>query len=192
PARELLRRVLRALAKERARPAEEHPARTHAEAGNRFPSTRLRDWVTARDRTCRAPGCSLDATRCDTDHTLAVTDHGHTLAENLGPLCRRDHRFKHDPDTGWTVQQTRRGRFEWISPTGRIHVREPERYQPLGDPIARAGPPPALDEYRPRRGRPGEPRPNKHGIATWASLDTSSYLRHRAATLTGQTDEPPF
>ena len=189
---ELLRRAVRALARGRARPDDEHPAHTRAEAHKRLPSTRLRDWVTARDRTCRAPGCSVDATGCDADHTLAVTDGGQTAADDLGPLCRSDHRFKHDPDTGWSVTQTSPGRFAWTSPTGRVHVLEPEPYRPLSDPVPRTGPTPALDDYEPRRRPPGEPRANKHGIVTWASLETASHLRRRAATLADQTDEPPF
>lgn len=112
----LLRRAARALTRERGRPPEEHPAHTQAEAGNRFPSARLRDWVQSRDQTCRAPGCSVDAVGCDTDHTLSVVDGGRTVAADLGPFCKGDHLFKHDPDTGWIVRQTRPGRFEWTSP----------------------------------------------------------------------------
>jgi hypothetical protein len=193
---EFLRRAARALARERARPSDEHPARTSAEAGSRFPSTRLRDWVTARDRTCRTPGCAADATGCDLDHTLAVIDGGRTVAGDLGPFCRGDHLFKHDPDNGWSVVQPRPGRFEWTSPTGRVHVREPEPYIPLPDPVARTGPPPALLDHERRPGLPGRPRPNKHGLVTDASLATAAHLHRRARRSAGEPvvspDEPPF
>jgi hypothetical protein len=45
-----------------------------------------------------------------------------------------------DPDTGWTVIQTSPGRFAWTAPTGRSHIREPEPYDPLPDPIPRTDP----------------------------------------------------
>ncbi len=190
--RELLRRAGRALARERARPPEEHPAHTQAEADNRFPSDRLRDWVESRDQTCRAPGCFTDAVGCDTDHTLAVIDGGRTVAADLGPFCTRDHLFKHDPDTGWTVHQTRPGRFEWTSPTGRVHLETPEPYRPLPDPVPRAGPPPALPDHLPHPGPPGRPRANKHALVTDASLDTARRLYWRADRRTTTPSEPPF
>jgi hypothetical protein len=189
---ELLRRAGRALARERARPPDEHPAHTQAEANNRFPSDRLRDWVQSRDQTCRAPGCSTDAVGCETDHTLAVVDGGRTVAADLGPFCKGDHLFKHDPDTGWTVRQTRPGRFEWTSPTGRVHVEQPEPYRPLPDPVPRTGPPPALPDHLPSPTPPGAPRPNKHGLVTDASLDTANRLYRRVGRITTTPEEPPF
>jgi hypothetical protein len=188
----LLRRAVRALARERGRPPEEHPAHTRAEANNRFPSTRLRDWVESRDQTCRAPGCFTDAVGCDTDHTLAVIDGGLTVAADLGPFCKGDHLFKHDPDTGWTVRQTRPGRFEWTSPTGRVHVRAPEPYRRLPDPVPRGGPRPALPDRIPSPRPPGEPRPNKHGLVTGASIDTARRLYRREGRTTATPGEPPF
>jgi hypothetical protein len=187
----LLRRAVRALARERGRPPEEHPAHTRAEANNRFPSARLRDWVESRDQTCRAPGCFTDAVGCDTDHTLAVIDGGLTVAADLGPFCKGDHLFKHDPDTGWTVRQTRPGRFEWTSPTGRVHVRAPEPYRRLPDPVPRSGPPPALPDRIPSPRPPGEPRPNKHGLVTGASIDTARRLYRREGRTTATPGEPP-
>ncbi|MEJ2869089.1 DUF222 domain-containing protein [Actinomycetospora sp. OC33-EN08] len=190
-----LRRTARALARERARPDHEHPAVTRAEAGNRFPSLRLRDWVSARDRTCRAPGCTLDATACDTDHTLAVTDGGQTVADDLGALCQADHLFKHDDDAGWTVLQTAPGHFEWTSPTGRVHVREPEPYSPLPAPVTRTWIRHPDDDRRSRPTPPGTPRPNRHGLITDASRDTQSHLWRRARRRRDEEidlDPPPF
>ncbi|MEJ2871046.1 DUF222 domain-containing protein [Actinomycetospora sp. OC33-EN08] len=192
PARDLLRRILHALARARARATGDHPATTTAEAGNRFPSTRLRDWVTARDRTCRAPGCAVDATRCDLDHTVSVLDGGRTVADDLGAFCRRDHRFKHDPDTGWTVTQPRPGLFCWTSPTGRVHHRRPHRYRRMPDPVARAGPRPRTPEHPPARRPPGTPRANQHGLVTDASLDTARHLHGRTDRTPYATDRPPF
>ena len=207
----LLHNAARALAGARARPPEEHPAHTDAEAGKRFPSAALRTWVQARDQTCRSPGCAADATTCDLDHTLPVTEGGVTRADELGACCRRDHTFKHDPVTGWSVTQTRAGRFEWTSPTGRTHVKEPERHQPGLDPVPRSEddhtelPALTLDPVPPPSHPPGSPRRNNHGYLTRAALETAARLRERARHRARESDpdtepnpddrfpeEPPF
>ncbi len=189
----LLDRAVRALAAARARPPSEHPAHTDAEAAHRHPSAALRAWVQARDRTCRSPGCAADAATCDIDHTLAVTDGGLTRADDLGPFCRRDHTFKHHPDSGWTVQQTRPGRFDWTAPTGRIHIKEPEPYDPLPDPVPRTRPqratrphPRPATRHRRSPTPPGSPRRNKHGYLTDAALTTAAHLRERARARAGE------
>jgi hypothetical protein len=94
------------------------------------PPAALRDYVQARDRTCRFPGCQQPARRCDLDHTAAYPE-GPTSEYNLGTLCRRHHRLKHE--TRWTVEQ-HAGSFTWTSPTGRKYTRVPE---PLAHPDAR-------------------------------------------------------
>ncbi|GAA4823420.1 hypothetical protein GCM10023201_06810 [Actinomycetospora corticicola] len=189
---ELLRRARRALDKERARPADEHPARTRSEAGHRFPSTRLRDWVQARDDTCHAPGCAVDAVSADLDHTRPVIDGGLTLADDLGPLCRRDHLLKSDPTSGWTVTQTAPGHFEWTSPTGRVHLKTPYRYRPLPAPVPRTGPRRRLPEHLPRPKRPGTPRANQHGHITDPAFDTAWHLATRTDRTAYAGDDPPF
>ena len=59
----------------------------------RFVPRVLRDALRLRDGTCRAPGCSVAAERCDADHHVPWP-HGETTAENLQMLCRRHHRMK--------------------------------------------------------------------------------------------------
>ncbi|WP_433798657.1 DUF222 domain-containing protein [Actinomycetospora sp. CA-084318] len=188
----LLSRAARALARERARPPDDHPARTRAEAENRFPSTRLRDWVQSRDHTCRAPGCSVDAVGTDCDHTRPVIAGGLTVADDLGALCRRDHLLKHDPDTGWTLRQPRPGHFEWTSPTGRVHTRGPHRHRPLPAPVPRTGAHPRLPGHLPRPRPPGRPRPNRHGHVTDAAADTAWRLHVRPDRTAYAGDDPPF
>lgn len=46
------------------------------------PTDRMRRFITARDRTCRAPGCEHAAERCDHDHGVNWP-HGPTTARNL-------------------------------------------------------------------------------------------------------------
>jgi Domain of unknown function (DUF222) len=59
------------------------------------PPAALDDHVRARDHTCRTPGCTVPATRCDLDHVVAYPA-GATADTNLGAKCRHDHRLKHE------------------------------------------------------------------------------------------------
>lgn len=87
------------------------------------PSRGLQERVRLRDRTCRFPGCSRTARRCDLDHVLAYP-HGPTCVHNLAALCRTHHRLK---GAGlWTVTAQAAWRLRWTSPTGRVHVTDPE------------------------------------------------------------------
>jgi len=61
----------------------------------------LRSWLRLRDETCRFPGCSRRAQRCDIDHVKDWAHGGTTGHDNLIHLCRKHHRLKHT--TGWTV-----------------------------------------------------------------------------------------
>lgn len=91
------------------------------------PSTALADHVRARDNTCVRPGCSTPARESQLDHTrpwLADGTGGGTDADNLGPLCLRDHQVKTHGD--FQVKQIRPGIFEWRTPTGHRYRRDPD------------------------------------------------------------------
>jgi hypothetical protein len=90
------------------------------------PPAALDDFVRARDGKCRFPGCQRSARHADLDHTIPWPK-GPTRAGNLGALCRRHHRLKHQ--TAWRLTQTN-GRFHWTSPTGRHYITEPESHDP--------------------------------------------------------------
>lgn len=88
------------------------------------PPAALVDFLLARDRTCRFPGCGQPAVRCDIDHGKAWDDGGETSAENCGLLCRRHHRLK--THTGWSMERDPDGGVLWTSPTGAwVHVPPP-------------------------------------------------------------------
>lgn len=91
------------------------------------PPQNLVDHVTARDRTCRFPGCSVPAYRCDLDHIMAWERGGETKAANLAALCRRHHRLK--TENYWTYELHDR-RADWTSPTGRHYITAPETIHP--------------------------------------------------------------
>jgi hypothetical protein len=87
------------------------------------PPNDLRDFVLARDRTCRMPGCHRSAGRCELDHVTSHQRGGPTSEANLHALCPRHHHLKHE--AGWTVSRTFDGATRWQSPTGQIHTKPP-------------------------------------------------------------------
>ncbi len=86
------------------------------------PPAELADYVMARDRRCRFPGCNTRATICDIDHNIPAPS-GDTSAKNCCCLCRRHHRLK--TFSGWTVQLQPDGSCLWTSPCGRQFVSDP-------------------------------------------------------------------
>jgi hypothetical protein len=84
----------------------------------------MRSFLGVRDATCRYPGCSRPASRCQIDHARAWDDGGRTDRQNLGPLCTRHHQLK--THAGWTVMCSRaHGSVVWRSPQGRIYEVDP-------------------------------------------------------------------
>ena len=88
------------------------------------PPPRLREFVIARDVTCRSPVCRQPAWRADLDHTHPYDDDGRTCGCNLGGACRSDHQLKQHPR--WKLEQTRPGQFTWTTPAGRTYVTSPD------------------------------------------------------------------
>ncbi len=85
---------------------------------------RLREFLVARDRTCRFPGCNRRADLCQVDHALAWDDGGATSPANLGMLCVRHHQLK--THAGWEISESSDdGSCTWRSPEGRRHRVEP-------------------------------------------------------------------
>ena len=111
---------------------------THPETGmvlsvgrDRYePPPALRKLVKWRADRCMAPGCGVPASRCEVDHQVAWADGGETCLCNNAPFCKGHHTVKHHG--GWEVQQVEGsgGAIEWISPTGRRYVVQPERKVP--------------------------------------------------------------
>ena len=85
----------------------------------------LRRWISARDRTCRFPGCRRRATACQVDHIDPWDDGGRTDAANLQALCTRHHQLK--THRGWrAARDSDTGRTDWLSPLGRTYRVDPE------------------------------------------------------------------
>ncbi len=78
------------------------------------PPQPLVDFLLARDRTCRFPGCRAPARLSDLDHAQSWESGGSTSPKNLGVLCRRHHRLK--THGGWKLQSESDGSCIWTSP----------------------------------------------------------------------------
>ncbi|MCP2638125.1 HNH endonuclease [Microbacterium sp. HD4P20] len=104
------------------------------------PLRKLTKWRADR---CMGPGCWMPASRCEVDHQIRWVDGGETSLENLAPFCKNHHLIKDNTD--WVVAQVpgSGGAVEWISPTGRRHVVQPERRVPVFTVAAEHDPAPA-------------------------------------------------
>ena len=85
---------------------------------------RLREFIAARDRTCRFPGCGTSAARCQVDHAIPWSRGGETNRDNLGALCIRHHQLK--THGGWSITESdSHGGCTWVSPQGRRYEHVP-------------------------------------------------------------------
>ncbi|WP_114559089.1 HNH endonuclease signature motif containing protein [Desertihabitans aurantiacus] len=103
------------------------------------PTTRMREQIALRDRTCVFPWCSRPAHpyplprrddaaeqrwSAEDDHIVAWDSGGPTSSDNLAPLCRAHHRLK--TFTGWRHTRTGPGCYDWTSPHGYRYRRHPD------------------------------------------------------------------
>ena len=84
-------------------------------------------YIRARDGTCRGPaGCSVSASDCEIDHTLARVDGGGHERGNGGCMCKREHMYKHR--SGARLEQPEPGVFVWTTALGHTYEVRPEPY----------------------------------------------------------------
>jgi hypothetical protein len=81
------------------------------------PPQELIDYLLARDRVCRFPGCRRTGQSSDIDHAQSWETGGETNPANLGLLCRRHHRMK--THGGWSLESNSDGSCLWKSPQGK-------------------------------------------------------------------------
>jgi len=102
------------------------PATGQVLATDRYrPTADQRRFLAARDETCRFPGCTMPASRCDIDHTIEYAAGGPTAIDNLAHLCESHHVMRHR--SGWRIRQLGNGILEWTSPTGHTYTDTPPR-----------------------------------------------------------------
>ncbi|ACZ21554.1 HNH endonuclease [Sanguibacter keddieii DSM 10542] len=169
----------------------------------------LKSWLRIRDETCRFPGCSRRAQRCDIDHIKDWAHGGTTDHHNLIHLCRNHHRLKHT--TSWTVRTEPPGVGTGPPGTG---SRTPGGSS-TGPPARKATSPPdgpSSGRDSPHRARAHDGVAPSADIVHWTAPSGRTYLDHAATTITqdqGRTadergrapaggdpspfpDEPPF
>ncbi len=95
-----------------------------AESAAYQPPPRIKEYVAARDQTCRFPPCRQPAWRGDLDHTIPHDAGGRTCHCNLGGVCRTHHRLKQH--LHWSLVQTAPGTFIWTTATGRTYSTGPD------------------------------------------------------------------
>jgi hypothetical protein len=108
----------------------------------RVPGPALRRFLEVRHRTCVFPGCRMPAAHTDMDHSKEYGRGGETVEENLAPLCRHDHRVRHD--RRWHVSQPEPGHITWDSPLGKSY-QVPAK--PVIEPLPQPVPPSDKDTY---------------------------------------------
>jgi hypothetical protein len=97
----------------------------------------MAEQVTALDRMCQAPGCTVPAGRCDLDHEVPWP-HGPTTVRNLRPRHRRHH--NHKTRGTWTTRPMPDGATRWTTVSGRDYLTRRHSYDdPLGRPVTPAG-----------------------------------------------------
>jgi hypothetical protein len=89
------------------------------------PSAGLRRFIEARDQTCRFPGCTRRAIRCDLDHGIGYDESGCTDRANLHALCRTHHNLK--TERFWCVDMHPDGSETWTSHLGFRYTKRPHR-----------------------------------------------------------------
>ncbi|WP_176562288.1 HNH endonuclease signature motif containing protein, partial [Mycolicibacterium palauense] len=126
--------LVRELARDATRRLVEHPHPDgDPQAALRYrPSAALARYVRARDLTCRFPGCTVPAERCDIDHTIPFNHAdpaagGPTVGRNLGCYCREHHRLKtlFGGPNGWRDEQRPDGTIIWTAPSGAVYTTTP-------------------------------------------------------------------
>lgn len=92
----------------------------HSGITRRGPTASQRRRVETGSPTCVFPGCRMPATQCDLDHRVMYKDGGPTSIENLAPLCRHDHRIRHE--AGWEHEALADGSHQWKTALGRTYI----------------------------------------------------------------------
>ena len=70
--------------------------------------------------SCVFPGCRMPASACDLDHQIPWSEGGPTEIGNLTPLCRHDHRIRHQ--AGWTHRPLPGGDIQWTTKLGHTYT----------------------------------------------------------------------
>ncbi|ALG12540.1 HNH endonuclease signature motif containing protein [Kibdelosporangium phytohabitans] len=92
----------------------------------RFASPALRRHLQVRDRTCRQPGCTVPALRCEADHSTTYALGGATGVGNLAMLCKRHNLMRQR--ASWRIDHVMPGVLAFTTPSRRTAVAAPAGY----------------------------------------------------------------
>jgi hypothetical protein len=106
----------------------------------RRPTPTERAFVAARDRTCRAPGCTRPALHCQQDHRQPHAHGGPTHRGNLCSLCAHHHALRHEH--GYVFHHIHLGTYLLESASGRHWLITPDGDLILTGEDIQPGPPP--------------------------------------------------
>ena len=90
----------------------------------------LKAFISARDGTCRSPGCGQPATRSQMDHVVPFPE-GASSTANTHALCKRDHDAKSRRHVTFTSHDAT-GAGAWRTRHGQTGITAPRPY--LNDP----------------------------------------------------------
>jgi hypothetical protein len=98
------------------------------------PDEVLREFVSARDVTCRFPGCTRNAVYCDLEHCEEYDgdECGATSCANCGLMCRRHHNQKTTRAVDYTRADPQTGETVWETALGLRYRQAAARYTPTG------------------------------------------------------------
>ena len=92
----------------------------HAGTTRRRPTAADERLVQAANPCCVFPGCRMPAADCDLDHRTPHSENGPATPENLAPLCRHDHRIRHE--AGWSYTRLDGGAHHWTTKLGHSYI----------------------------------------------------------------------
>lgn len=111
------------------------------------PTAAMRAHVEAVDGTCRGPGCTVPAARCDLDHDVPWP-HGPTAVGNLTSKHRQHHSLH--THGHWRVRREADDTVRWRTKAGRTYVTRPKDWLEVVRDSPAPGDPPSLEEPTPR------------------------------------------
>ena len=91
------------------------------------PPEDIKAYVRGRDGTCRFPGCTVSAWKCQIDHRVPFDLGGETTASNLFSLCAHHHNMKTDR-RAYYIPDPVTGELVWLFPDGTYQRTDPEGF----------------------------------------------------------------
>jgi len=89
------------------------------------PTSHIRAYTQGRDLTCRWPGCTMPAHKCQLDHRIEYQDGGPTSPENLVTLCQHHHNIKTDRRVHYIMDPIT-GTIAWLHQDGTYQIDHPK------------------------------------------------------------------